>query len=206
MLRCNLIYKGQQIDPHWIALAAVEEAKNYARKAKYQSDSFFFNIFHTYPSYYLFTDAAWASADQVGGCGFYILNSNKGIVVAGCSRIHAESLLEAEPVAIEVGLKIAAEWILKIEVVFTDCLEARKVLERNTSHNVWRTNNKIAKLRRGLNRSNTNVEVIPREWNELADELAAHGRRTPEISLFHQGLDLPFWLMRSIKRAGYHLN
>ena len=45
----------------------------------------------------------------------------------------AESPLEAELAAVQIGLRVDAEWALNIEVVFTDCNEAKKALERSTN-------------------------------------------------------------------------
>ena len=84
-------------------------------------------------------------------------------MVAGCSRIDVESPLEAELKAIHFGLKVVADWRLNIAVVFTDCIEAKKVLELSTNDNTWRTNSIITDLKRTYNLNNMNVEVIPRE-------------------------------------------
>lgn len=47
------------------------------------------------------------------------------------------------------------------------------------------------------------MELIPREWNVLADRLAAQG--SPELALFQQGRDLPKWLMKLCSiSSGFH--
>ena len=73
---------------------------------------------------------------------------------------------------IQFGLKVAAEWALNIEVAFTDCLEAKKTLERTTNHYNRRIEEIASNIRRSFNLTNINVEIIPREWNTLADQLA----------------------------------
>ena len=146
--RCGLIFQDQQIDPHWIALSAVEEVKKYISEAIYKRESFFLNIFNTYPSYYIFTDAAWVLDEQMGGCGLCIINSNKVFIIAGCSGMHAEMTLEAELTAIQIGLRVAIEWALNIEVTFTDCIEAKRALEKSTNHCNDKINEIVSSIKR----------------------------------------------------------
>lgn len=47
------------------------------------------------------------------------------------------------------------------------------------------------------------LETIPREWNTVTDRLVNMGRRSIELSLFHQGKDLPRWLMRACSSVGF---
>ena len=94
--------------------------------------------------------------------------------------------------AVQFGLKVAAEWALNIEIAFTDCLEAKKTLERSTNHYNRKIDKIASNIRRSFNLSNINVEIIPWEWNTLADQLATRGRRKPEITLFHRGMELPY--------------
>ena len=116
----------------------------------------------------------------------------------------AESPLEAELAAVQIGLRVDAEWALNIEVVFTDCNEAKKALERSTNHYNCKIGKMASNIWGSFNLSNINTEGISREWNTLADELTSRSRRTPETTLFHRGLELPYWLMRSIKKVGFH--
>lgn len=47
------------------------------------------------------------------------------------------------------------------------------------------------------NVSNLMVELLPRELNTLAGQLAAHGQSSPKLSLYHQGPDVSQWLMET---------
>ena len=68
------------------------------------------------------------------GCGgFIIVNAHKGIVVAGCSRINVESVLEVELAAMDIDLEVASEWEINIAVPFTYCSRAKQVLEQDSN-------------------------------------------------------------------------
>lgn len=107
---------------------------------------------------------AWFSS---WGGGFFLINPYKRIEVTSFSRITVENLLDAEMVVIELGLKIAANRNFNIVVIFTDCSGAKQILNERNSDPSWRTN-----LRSLYNLSDFNIEVIPRDWNCVADNLA----------------------------------
>ena len=95
----------------------------------------------------------------------------------------------------QMGIRVATDLSINIGVILTDSFEIKKTLERGTtSHNCT------------TNLHEFSIEVIPREWNLLANELAKRGRGLPEITLFHKGKELPYWLMRRIKKSGFQIN
>lgn len=48
------------------------------------------------------------------------------------------------------------------------------------------------------------AEIIPRDWNYIADKLEKYGRTSPGLSLFHKDMEFPKWLMKSIQKMGFH--
>lgn len=61
-------------------------------------------IYNFLSIYFLFVDASLLVNSLSGGCGFYIINSSNKIFIVGYSSIVAESALESELAAVELGL------------------------------------------------------------------------------------------------------
>ena len=117
----------------------------------------------------------------------------------------ALSSLEVELKALEVRLSYARAWQIQIANIFTDCVAVAQAWNLNRSDNIWRLLNLTNNLKHIVEKmGNPKVEVIPRDWKFLADDLARKGSLSPTISLFHRGLDLPRWLMRTIEDLGLH--
>lgn len=47
------------------------------------------------------------------------------------------------------------------------------------------------------------LDVVLRDWNSIADKLPNLGRSSVEVSLFHQGKDLPRWIMKICRNDGF---
>lgn len=123
-------------------------------------------------------------------CGFYISKSYKKIEIASSSNCSSNSSHEVELLALEFSLKVVVDRGIITTTVFTDSVGFQRALINTNNVTAWR-----------LNTDQVNIEVIPREWNTLADKFAMHGRSRHGISLFHQGLNLPRWLMKSFQRT-----
>ena len=89
------------------------------------------------------------------------------------TRIDAISTPDVELHAVEIGLKVAAEWRVNIAIIFTDCKRLKQVLEQNASDNAWRINKRLAKLKQNYGLNHINIEGIHRDWNVLFDKLPA---------------------------------
>ena len=46
--------------------------------------------------------------------------------------------------------------------------------------------------------------LIPRDWDNIADMLAAKGGVAHALSLYHQGRDPPTKVMELIRQQGFH--
>ena len=86
---------------------------------------------------------------------------------------------------------MARDWNLETGVAFTDCINVKKAIHQQNSDNTWRENQRLSSIKQTFDLNKLNVELIPKDWNCLSDKLAAHGRHSHTISLFHRGLDLP---------------
>lgn len=194
------------MDANWIASSTVNQVQKYALKANHQKELVFLNVFNTYPYHaYLLTDASWFADTLSGRGGFYITKGFKRITVAGCSSNYNESAFEVEVSALEPGLKIATDWRINITVIFTDYLEIQNVWNLPENMSPEGMHKKIHNLKCLYDLHRAQIEVIPREGNDLADKLAAQGRAWHELSLFHHGMDLPSWLMKWLHKNCYTL-
>lgn len=193
-----------QMDFNRLGALAVGHVKEFSRTTNLQVGSFLINHFNpNLPHIYLFTDANWPAATSTRGLGFAVINSHKCVLIAGCKRIDAESSLEAKMKALEMGIMLAVDWCLRIHTTFIDCLGIKIILNDGRGNNTWREIQTITRLKQILVLQNPEIAVIPRIWNTLADRLAVQGRTSHTISLFHQGLDFPRWLMKATKIAGF---
>lgn len=141
---------------------------------------------------------------SVRGSSFVITDAHKKIVVIGCIRIEDDSAIEVEQHAINIVLKVVAEWRMNITIIFTDCIRAKQVLQQDINDNAWRIDQQISDLKCTHDVNNINIDVIPRDWDILANKLAAQGRHSHGISFNHLGLDLPRWSMKSAKNYGLY--
>lgn len=161
------------------------QTKEFHRNANQQRELFFLNIFGNHPyKFFLFNDASWLPNSQIGGSGFYVVNAYNMIVVAGCSNLTEYSALEAKLTAVEHGLKAAAEEMINIAVIFTDCCSVKQIITHISSVDDGQLKRRLEIFRRSYNFNNLSIEVIPCEWNNLVDKLVVHGRSCHGISLF----------------------
>lgn len=49
------------------------------------------------------------------------------------------------------------------------------------------------------------VDLILGRWNKIASSLSMQGLHVSQLSLFHQGMELPRWLMRIVGSTFYIL-
>lgn len=52
---------------------------------------------------------------------------------------------------------------------------------------------------------NSHIGLIPWEWNKLATDIAGRSFTDTQLSLHHQGLEKPHWLMYLISSFGFLL-
>lgn len=100
-------------------------------------------------------------------------------------------------------MNVAIDRRINTSTIFTDNVGVQRDLINTNNMTAWWLNHRVSNIKRLLNIAQVNIEVILMEWNGLADKLAAHGTSRHGISLFHQGLDLPRWLMKWLRKNNY---
>lgn len=132
----------------------------------------------------LFTDASWESMDAPRGIGFVLIISEKRIFLVGCCHTWTELSVHAEALALKCALSMVEEKQLEIEHIFSDCIELLELIQgRNLIHN-WCIGEDFQGIHRSLsNFNNAKMEVIPRDWNPVADRMVGQGLRYPQLSL-----------------------
>lgn len=117
--------------------------------------------------------------------------------------IYAESELEAELKAINVALRYLAARQLTFKHIYTSCSKLHGAIKRGNPQNDWRIEPEITTAIDYLNNlGSTLIYFIPRSWARIAFQLAIHGARLHELTLYHQGRDLPKWIMKDLKANG----
>ena len=77
---------------------------------------------------------------------------------------------------------------VSITTNFIDCIWLKQVLELSDGDNLWGIHQRPSTLNQNYDLNCINLEVIPQDWNNLADKLAAQGRRNPMKSLYYRDL------------------
>ena len=152
------------------------------------------------PKMLLFTDASWLSMDSAVGVGLVIMSTNKHF----SHGVLTESSHEAEFITMESALSITVELRPGIDHIFTDCDDPQDAIRNDCEPDNWRIHNRVNNVRNLLIHNLKNmIEVVPRNWNLLANHFATQGRLSPEISLFHKGRDLLRCLMSLWQTTGF---
>lgn len=135
-----------------------------------------------------------------------MLNNDNKISMVGASPILTVTSIEAESIAVDLGFKMAKIWNLNIAIIFIDCIDVQHLFTQTRLDVPNNLKLNFATIKHDQDLRYIAVEVIPRDWNHLADKLTAHGRSRHDISLYHQGYDLSRWLMKEAKKLNYCFN
>ena len=122
------------------------------------------------------------------------------IIVAGCKGVEAHLILEAELQVLELGLRLALEMQIQVDYAFTDSMEVCQLITQGNNEATWRVDHRHRELLHLKSfKLSIAFEVIPGDWNQIADKLALHGRHSQMLFQFHRGMELPKWLMKLTK-------
>lgn len=112
-------------------------------------------------------------------------------------------ILEIEVSAIGWLLHLLDDWVIEVVNVFIDCAEVVHTVEGRSEDCNWHIKQGVMRIQQFIHaRDCMKLDVIPREWNLLADKLATVGYAETELSLFHQGKELLNWLMIAVRSSG----
>ena len=136
-----------------------------------------------------------------------IVLTSKCFIFTGCHQDLAKSSLKTELITMESALSITAELRMGIDHIFTDYTDLRDAVRKDYEPGNWRIHNRVNNISNlVMHNLNSTIEVIPRDWNLLVDHLVTQGKLFPEISLFHQGRELPRWLMKLYQTTCFHFD
>lgn len=153
--------------------------------------------FSSSPSISIFSDASWSSGTNSSGMGFIILASNGQILLAGSQGAVHPSPLAAELSAMALALEACLERGWSPSRICCDCPGIINLIENHHPCVAWKFNTEAQKLKCRLLRAFPDISMIaiPREDNNIADELAYFGKLNPLRSLFSRDLICPIWLL-----------
>lgn len=142
----------------------------------------------------IFTDGSWHSGSNASGLGFLIIDSYGKIFLAGSMGVVYSSPISAKMDAIFQALEVCKEQGWNPPRIRCDYPRISNLIKKHHPCIAWRINLEIHKLKSILKSFlHTSFITIPREENNIADELALHGRLNQQLSLFFRGLDRPSW-------------
>lgn len=98
--------------------------------------------------------------------------------------------------AMIIALECVRDKNLRIKSALSICSNITQAINGDGCDNVWRSSQWIAMLQQLLlNAGSPSMVLISREWNQIVIKLDRPGNNSHSLSLFHQGMDLPRWLM-----------
>ncbi|XP_039143804.1 uncharacterized protein LOC120280896 [Dioscorea cayenensis subsp. rotundata] len=126
--------------------------------------------------------------------------------VAGCFGLHDDSLFEAEAVALKSILQYLHQNNLKPRQMFITHEELARTIKHGVLLPCWRTTNLLVNIGAMMMiLGDIQLHTIPKRWAKASSGLAVHGRNLHELTLFHQGCELPKWIMKVISGFGSSL-
>ncbi|XP_039136863.1 uncharacterized protein LOC120274163 [Dioscorea cayenensis subsp. rotundata] len=164
------------------------------------------NNFSYTDSPFLFVATAGNYGSDLFGAGFFIADSNSQFIFASCCNNPAESIIEAEALALLAALGCIFVFDLQIKTIFIASFELHGFLKAGNHHHSWRLNPLLTSINDYLAELGCpQLHIIPHTWMTAAASLALHGLNSHVLTLFHQGRELPYWLMKQLKKNGITL-
>ncbi|XP_039138794.1 uncharacterized protein LOC120276131 [Dioscorea cayenensis subsp. rotundata] len=191
--RCNLIFRNETPDLNSIPIRAISHVREYSLSSSTQlGKQLIFTNF-------TLTDNPFLFVSSVG-------SSEKGVFGAGCCCNSAESVLEAEALSLLSALGSMFASNSQINTILIASVELLSIIKSGDSQYGWRFSPLIASITDfllclGL----PQLHLVPKDWLSIANSLALHGVNSHAFTLYHQGRDLPYWLMKQFIRSGFSL-
>lgn len=116
------------------------------------------------------------------------------------------SRLDAEAKALTVALNSISNNNASIQHIFLSYSDLLLVINTRNSHNAWRADPWISIIHNLLVAiGDPMIYLIPKGRMEATAKLATHGFSLHTISLFHQGRDLPRWIMKAFVSDSFNV-
>lgn len=138
--------------------------------------------------------------------GFLVVNSYSSVLLAGCCPVTEATPPIIDFKALTISLETIADKLSTIQHIFTVSKDLMELLNSADNMHNWRIDPYIVYLKDLLSStSNPEIHLIPRNWMMAAHRLAIHGSSLHSLILYHQGKDLPHWLMKCITSNGFKM-
>ncbi|XP_039145745.1 uncharacterized protein LOC120282984 [Dioscorea cayenensis subsp. rotundata] len=205
--RCNLIFRNESPDFNAIHVNALSHVREFSLSPTYLSGSrLILNNFSLIDSPFLFVSSLGKGEARDYGAGFYLSNACSQIICAGCCNNLADSILEADALALLIALGSLHASDLSSCTIFIASNDLYHLIQSDAIHFAWRLRPLISSLSDYLSSlGHPRICIIPKAWLAIANSLALHGLNSHVLTLFHQGKDLPRWLMRQLLQSGVSL-
>lgn len=204
--RCDSIFRNIILDPSQVARTAAAHSQDFKlNRADYNLIKY---LVHNGPRpghLGVFSASAWNVATGKCGGGFILVDSDYKIVCAGFGPARLDSKVAMEAMALMAALRLINEDGGRCSHIFTSSMELWTALFSNEEVNLWRHSNCLDELCHLLGWLNwPRMELIHHAWNKAAAALAGKGINAVGLSLFHQGMEKPHWLMKILEGLGFH--
>lgn len=137
------------------------------------------------------------------GAGFYVTSSDSQLICAGCCYNHAESIIEAEALALLAALGCIFVADIQVDTIFIANTDLHSMIKTGNIQHNWRLCSLISSIKDYMSELGTaQLHIIPKSWMSPAASLALHGLNSHILTLFHHGRELPFLLMKQFNKSG----
>lgn len=132
-------------------------------------------------------------------------NANSSILVAGSSCTLPVSELDAQIKALLVDVKYIADSDSQVKHVFISSSELYDATFLDNPQCDWLSTDDISLMKNIIAAIGNPPQllVIPKGWDAIAKRPAGLGFGLHGLTLYHQGRDLPRWLMKCIYSNGF---
>ncbi|XP_039136253.1 uncharacterized protein LOC120273641 [Dioscorea cayenensis subsp. rotundata] len=124
----------------------------------------------------------------------------------GCCSIDNATLADIEAKALLLALHAVHSYHSRLHHIFITNRDLHDAIKLDASRSTWQTDLWIRSIIDIVSvLGNPEIYVIPHSWNAATHRLAIHGLSQHSLSLFHQGRELPHWLMKIFLSNGFTL-
>lgn len=133
------------------------------------------------------------------------MDSNAHVLCAGNDSVNSDTSFDLKSKALTVALKTVREMGRRCSSIYISSKDFWEVLHGLANHFHWMHSNCFKETKQELNLlHNPKIHLIQNSWNKVAATLAEKGIQASRLSLFHQSVERPRWLMKKITQAGLH--
>lgn len=208
--RCNLIFRNEDPDFHSISIRAINHVREYFSSSYCQpGKQLILNNYSIADGPFLFVSSLGNCKTGAFGAGFFLSNTNSQIICGGCCNNRADSVLEAEALALTTALGSDLAMNLHVNTIFIANSDLHRLINADIPSHAWRLDALILsipdsfKFGSSSKSGHPQSQITPNAWMGAAISLALFGVNSHMLTLFHQGKDLSRWLMKHFLKLGF---